>query len=38
MQRNSRAVPDYRDFSFMRGALVACGLSALVWSGVWFLI
>jgi hypothetical protein len=38
MQRNTRAAREYQDFSFMRGALVACGLSVLVWSGVWFLI
>jgi hypothetical protein len=38
MERNSRVEADFKDCGFVRGALVACGLSTLIWSSLWLLI
>jgi hypothetical protein len=38
MERDSRVEADFKDCSFVRGALVACGLSMVIWSMVWYLI
>jgi hypothetical protein len=38
MERNSRVEADFKDLAFVRGALVACGLSAGIWLAVWLLI
>jgi hypothetical protein len=38
IERNTRAEADFSDFAFVRGALVACGLSAMIWLAVWMMI